>query len=184
MVTLREAEETSLVAEINLKSEIFSEIYSKHFSKLYKYTLFRVGDPNVAEDLVSEVFEKALVKHNTYNPEKGMLSTWLFTIASNTIINYHKRNDCKTEHIDLRKVELKYRLEDLIIDRELKEILLKAIMCLDERQRNIIALKFGACLTNRQVARLMNLTESNVGTILYRSLKKLKDILNEQGVVY
>ena len=155
----------------------------KYYSKLYKYTLYRVGDPNVAEDLVSEVFEKVLVKYNTYNPEKGMFSTWLFTIASNTVINYHKRDGCKTDPIDLGKVELKYQLEDLIIDRELKGLLLKAIMCLEERQENIIALKFGACLTNRQIARLMRLTESNVGTILYRSLKKLKDILKEQGVV-
>lgn len=165
------------------QSEMFSEVYTKYYSKLYKYTLYRVGDPNVAEDLVSEVFEKVLLKYDTYNPDKGMLSTWLFTIASNTVINYHKRDRCKTEPIDFGKVELKYHLEDLIIDRELKELLLKAIMCLEERQENIIALKFGACLTNRQIARLMRLTESNVGTILYRSLKKLKDILKEQGVV-
>lgn len=168
----------------SVQSEMFSEVYIKYYAKLYKYTLYRVGDPNVAEDLVSEVFEKVLVKYNTYDPEKGMFSTWLFTIANNTVINYHKRDGCKTEPLDLGKAELKYQLEDLIIDRELKELLLKAIMCLEERQENIIALKFGACLTNRQIARLMSLTESNVGTILYRSLKKLKNILKEQGVVY
>ncbi|SHH18220.1 RNA polymerase sigma factor [Desulfosporosinus lacus] len=166
------------------RSEAFSEVYIKYYSKLYKYTVYRVGDPNVAEDLVSEVFEKVLVKYHTYNSEKGMFSTWLFTIASNTIINYHKRNGSKTEPINLEKVEYKSQLEDLIIDRELKELLLKAIMYLEEHQRNIIAFKFGACLTNRQIARMMRLTESNVGTILYRSLKKLRDILKEQGVVY
>ncbi|HBW37648.1 RNA polymerase sigma factor [Desulfosporosinus sp. BICA1-9] len=57
------------------QSEMFSEVYIKYYSKLYKYTLYRVGDPNVAEDLVSEVFEKVLVKYDTYNPDKGMLST-------------------------------------------------------------------------------------------------------------
>ena len=75
-------------------------------------------------------------------------------------------------------------MEDLIIDKELKETLLRAIMTLDERQQNIIAFKFGARLTNREIAKILNLTESNVGTIIYRSLKRLKDILKEQGVIY
>lgn len=165
-------------------SEIFSELYKKYFPKLYKYTLYKVGDASVAEDLVSEVFEKMLLKYNTYNQEKGNFSTWLFTIANNIVINYHRKNGRKTLPVCLEKVESKYRLEDLVIDRELKELLLKAIMCLDERQRNIVALKFGACLTNRQIARMMNLTESNAGTILYRTLRQLKDILKEQGVAY
>lgn len=165
-------------------SEICSELYKKYFPKLYKYTLYKVGDTNVAEDLVSEVFEKMLAKYNTYNQEKGNFSTWLFTIANNVIINYYRENGRKTVSFDLEKVESKYRLEDLIIDRELKGLLLKAIMCLDERQRNIIALKFGACLTNRQIAQMMNLTESNAGTILYRTLRQLKDILKEQRFVY
>ncbi|HBV99464.1 MAG: hypothetical protein JL50_02500 [Peptococcaceae bacterium BICA1-7] len=162
-------------------SEIFSKLYDEYLPKLYKYTLYKVGDTNVAEDLVSEVFEKMLEKYHTYNREKGAFSTWLFTIANNMIINYHKKNGRKLYLFDFDKVESKYRLEDQIIDRELKELLLKGIMCLDERQRSIIALKFGACLTNRQIARMMNLTESNIGTILYRALGQLKDILKEQG---
>ncbi|MCF8011126.1 MAG: sigma-70 family RNA polymerase sigma factor [Clostridiales bacterium] len=167
-----------------LKSEILSEIYNKYFPMLYKYTLYKVGAPEVAEDLVSEVFEKVLANYYTYNPDKGKFSTWLFTIANNTILNYHKKNDRDKQLIDIEKMQSKYRLEDLIIDRELKQFLLTAIMYLDERQRNIIALKFGACLANREIARVMDLTESNVGTILYRSLKKLKEILKEQGVIY
>ncbi|MDD4238891.1 MAG: sigma-70 family RNA polymerase sigma factor [Desulfotomaculaceae bacterium] len=165
-------------------SEIFSELYEKYFPKLYKYMLYKVGDANAAEDLVSDVFEKTLLKYNTYNREKGDFSTWLFTIANNIIINYHRKNGRQTVPTDLEKVESKYRLEDLVIDRELKELLLKAIMCLDERQRNIIALKFGACLTNRQIARMMKITESNAGTILYRTLMQLKDILKEHRIVF
>ncbi len=68
--------------------------------------------------------------------------------------------------------------------KELKEALIQAVMKLDERQKNIIALKFGTCETNREIARMLNLTESNVGTILYRALKQLRDILKEQGTVY
>ncbi len=164
-----------------VQTDILSAVYNEYYSKLYKYTLYRVGDPNTAEDLVSEVFEKVLVKYYTYNPAKSKLSTWLFAIANNTIIDYHKKNSQKYP-VSLDKLESEYRLEDLIIEQESKELLLKAIMCLNDRERNIIALKFGAYLTNREIAQMLNLTESNVGTILYRALKQLKDILKEQGI--
>jgi len=166
--------------------DFISDLYNAYYSKIYKYTLYRVGDHSTAEDLVSEVFEKVLSKYYTYNPNKAKLSTWIFTIVNNTIINYHKKNQyCKknqygSQSVNLEMVESKYRLDDTIIEQELKEHLLKSIMGLDDRQRNVIALKFGANLTNREIAQIMDLTESNVGTILYRSLKRLKDILKQE----
>lgn len=165
------------------QSEIISRIYREYHGKLYKYTFYRVGDPALAEDLVSEVFAKVLEKYHTYDPAKAKFSTWLYTIANNTISNYRKKNLRHTS-IDLAQVELKYRMEDAIYKKELKEMLIQATLKLDERQRNIIALKFGAGETNREIARLLDLTESNVGTILYRSLQQLRDILKEQGAVY
>ena len=58
-----------------------------------------------------------------------------------------------------------------------KEQILQALQALDGRAREILALKFGGPLTNRQIAELTNLTESNVGIILYRSLLKLRILL-------
>ncbi len=163
--------------------DVFSRIYNEYYIKLYKYTLFRVADQYVAEDLVSEIFVKVLDKYNTYNPTKGKFSTWVFAIANNTIINYYKKFN-RNKVVDWEQVDSQYRLEDLIIEQELKEILLKAILRLDERQRSIIALKFGANMKNREIAQMLNLTESNVGTILYRSLKHLRDNLKKQGVIF
>jgi len=165
-------------------SKGLSEAYKAYFPKIYKYVLYRVSDHSTAEDLVSEVFEKVLRNYHTFDPGKGKFSTWLFTIANNAVINYYRMNNRNTDPADPEKLEANYRLEDLIVNQELTEFLLKAIKHLDERQRNIIALKFGACLTNRQIAVMTNISESNVGTILYRSLKKLKYILKEQGVIY
>lgn len=170
------------LAELKDQADIFSALYHEYYPKIYKYTLYRVGDHHTAEDLVSEVFEKVLLKYHTYNPQKAKFSTWLFTIANNTLINHYKKNN-QAQPMALEKMDSKYRLEDLVFEKELRETLLKAIMCLNDRQRDLIALKFGAHLTNREIAQILNLSESNVGTILYRSLKQLKDILKENGAL-
>lgn len=163
--------------------DVIARVYEEYYPKLYKYTLYRVGDKSTAEDLVSEVFEKVLMKYCSYNPNKAKLSTWLFAIANNTIINHLKKKQYCSQSVNLETVAAKYCLEDSVIEQELKDLLLKSMMVLDERQRNIIALKFGANLTNREIAQIMELTESNVGTILYRSLQRLKDILKKQGAI-
>lgn len=162
------------------QSDFISSLYNEYYAKIYKYTLYRVGDHSTAEDLVSEVFEKVLRKYYTYNPNKAKLSTWIFAIVNNTIINHYKKNQYCSQAVNPEIMDSGYRLDDTIIKQELKEHLLNSIMALDDRQRNVIALKFGANLTNREIAQIMDLTESNVGTILYRSLKRLKDILKQK----
>lgn len=165
------------------KPDVITQIYQQYYGKIYKYTLYRVGDHCIAEDLVSEVFEKVVGKYYTYNPEKSKLSTWLFTIVNNVIINYYKKNTHHAEPLELGELASSYSLEDLVLEREQKDQLLKAILGLPEQQRNIIALKFGAGLTNREISQMTDLTESNVGTILYRALKQLRNILTGQGGV-
>ena len=70
-------------------------------------------------------------------------------------------------------------LEDSIILAQDKKQILSALASLDARAVEIVALKFGGRLTNRQVAELTDLTESNVGVILYRTLAKLRRLLTE-----
>ena len=68
-------------------------------------------------------------------------------------------------------------IEDTLVHREGIAALLIALGELDERERDIVALKFSGALTNRQIARLVNLNSSNIGVILFRALHKMKSKL-------
>ena len=71
-------------------SERFVALCKEYLPKVYKYMTYKVPDIQTAEDLTSRVFEKALNKFGSHDSEKGAFSTWLFSIARNTIIDYYR----------------------------------------------------------------------------------------------
>ncbi|MHB8157955.1 MAG: RNA polymerase sigma factor, partial [Desulfocucumaceae bacterium] len=71
---------------------------------------------------------------------------------------------------------------DVVALSETRDNLLQALASLEDRERNIVALKFWGRLSNRRIAELTGLSSSNVGVILYRSMRRLRTILDGQGV--
>ena len=109
-------------------------------------------------------------------------STWLFSIARNAVIDHHRTKNRNTtismeETFELASQEASpeeesFKKDELQrLDTYLREI--------SHQERDIISLKFGAGLSNRQIAKSLDLSESNVGTILYRATCKLKDKFKE-----
>ncbi|WFA08799.1 sigma-70 family RNA polymerase sigma factor [Tissierella sp. Yu-01] len=161
----------------------FAYIFETYYKRVYNYIYYRVNSNHVCDDLTSQIFEKVMIRIDTYNKEKAPFEVWLFGIAKNVVNDYYRDlKKHKIFSIDSIKelVSSKKSPEDLIEIEETKGELLKALKILDLRERNIIALKFGANLKNVEVAEVLNLTESNVGVILYRSMKKLKKELEKE----
>ncbi len=73
----------------------FGELYDRYAEPLYRFVYYKVFSKEIAEDLVSDVFHKALKQLHSFNPTKGNFSQWIYTIARNTVIDHyrtHKRN--------------------------------------------------------------------------------------------
>lgn len=161
----------------------FEEVYRSYFRPLYAFVAYRVGDRQAAEDVTSQVFEKALNAYHKYDPERAAVSTWLFTIARNAVSD-HFRNRSRQGHAELNERTAASPLGNPQADleaRERQQELSAALAGLEAREQEMLALKFGAALTNREIAGLLDISESNAGTILYRSLGKLKTKL-EGGI--
>jgi RNA polymerase sigma-70 factor (ECF subfamily) len=161
----------------NDKSYELSYIFETYYKRIYNYIYYRINCHYTAEDLTSQTFEKVMTKIHTYSGNKAPFEVWLFSIARN-IVNDYFRNEKKHKFFTLDAIkELISRdkePEDIVLDGEKNTNLLKALSILDSRERNIIAFKFGANLKNKEIAELLDITESNVAVILYRALKKLK----------
>ena len=124
------------------------------------------------------------IRHQEAPPARGPFAAWIFTIARNAI-NKHLRARRLRRWISLDTVAHQplpdaLSVEEIAIWNEQRARLMPLLAELDQRQRDLLALKFGAGLTNRRIAELTGLTESNVGVILYRTLHHLREKLREE----
>ena len=160
-----------------LKEKDFGYIFETYYKRVYNYIFYKINSHHTSEDLTSKVFEKIMLKIDTYSEDKSSFEVWVFAIARNTINDYFRSiKKHKLISIDsiMNLVSRKQTPEDVVINLETNDEILKALNVLDKRERSIIELKFGADLKNKDIASLLNISESNVGVIIYRSMKKLK----------
>lgn len=71
-------------------AEVFGRLCEQYLSKVFQYVNYRVGDRTAAEDLTSDIFSKALTNFAKYDSGKAAFSTWIFSIARNTVIDYYR----------------------------------------------------------------------------------------------
>lgn len=160
----------------------FDDLYRQYYARVYAYLRFRVGSTEVAEDLVSQVFERALT-HLSDLQATAAAGAWLFRIARNCATDYFRRLrpvaslDILVDSCHPRECSP----EELIVAQEERARLLILLKGLPEREREVIGLKFVACLQNREIARVMNMPEGTVGSVLHRTLARLRDALHDEG---
>lgn len=159
-------------------------LYDAYAQRVYVYIRYRVEDASAAEDLVAQTFEHALSNLKNYAPERGPFVAWLFGIARNTVSNHYrskqKRFTFRIDSLPDQPAEQPVP-EDAIIQAQEHLKLLDAVARLHEHERDLLGLKFVAGLNNRQIAAVLRKSESNVGVMLYRTIKKLKEILDDHN---
>ena len=155
--------------------EDWDALYAEQLPRVFNFFRYRLGDVADVEDLTAATFEKAWRGRHRYRRDLGAFSTWLFSIARNVATDHFRsarRRETpleEAEHLVIGRTP-----EDAAIVRSNVTRLTTLMSMLDERDRELIALKYGAGLTNRAIAAVTGLTESNVGTILHRVVKGLR----------
>jgi RNA polymerase sigma factor (sigma-70 family) len=136
----------------------------------------------MTEDLASQTFLKIAEKLGTYKSEKGALSTWIFTIALNEMRSYYRSQKGKIQIAleDITELPSDVSLEEDYKLCEEKKAIIALLHDLDERQHNMITLKYFGDLSNKEIGEILGLTETNVSAILNRTLQKLKKAMCDE----
>jgi RNA polymerase sigma-70 factor, ECF subfamily len=152
----------------------FEALYRSSRDDLFRYVMTLLGDRAAAEDVTALAFERAYRRRRTFDRHRGEERAWLFGIARNAALDELRRRR-RLASLLSEPGEAEPPVED-----EGDEVILRrttvrtALHALTPRDREILALKFHAGLSNAELAKVVGVSHSNAGTMLYRTIEKLR----------
>jgi len=149
-------------------------VYAEQLPRVYNFFRYRFGNTADIEDLTARTFEKAWRARHRYRRDVASFSTWIMSIARNVGTDHLRARRPWVPLDEAVTVAAAGTPEDQATRASDAERLSELLEQLTSRDRELIALKYGAGLTNRAIARASGLSESNVGTILYRAVQTLR----------
>lgn len=153
----------------------FERLYRESRDDVYAYLAYLLGDRTLAEDVLAQTFERAYRKRVGFDSRRGELRGWVFGIARNMALDELRRGKRELA-LDGAVLEAPVPAAgDQVLDRV---VIADALRTLDPRDRELVALKFFAGLGNRDIARVLGRSETNVGSQLHRAIQKLREVLD------
>jgi RNA polymerase sigma-70 factor, ECF subfamily len=157
----------------------FDELYRRNRDDVHAYVAGLLRDRAAAEDVTALAFERAYRRRRSFNRKRGTRRAWLFGIARNAALDELRRRRRQatlvTEPVDEAAMGPEQGAEVAIRRAALRA----AIGGLAPRERELVALKFFAGLTNPEIARVVGISETNAGTRLHRVIEKLRRACDE-----
>ncbi len=158
--------------------EEFNKYYEEHMPQIYGYIYMRTGrDKTLAEDIVSEIFLKAIEHFHQYSKEKGTFKSWIFQITRNYLIDYYrsKKNQASTSLEDLANVLKDPSNTEKFAQEEIeKEVIKQAIDTLPESKKELILLRYFSGYSYEEIAKITKEKENNIRVTIHRTLQDLK----------
>ncbi|HEV7562321.1 MAG TPA: sigma-70 family RNA polymerase sigma factor [Solirubrobacterales bacterium] len=153
----------------------FDALYRSSRDDVYAYVASLVRDRAAAEEVTATAFERAYRKRARFDPRRGERRAWLFGIARNAALDELRRRgrqaELAAEPADLDAAAV----HETAAESERRLAVAAALAILEPRERELIALKFFAGLTNPEIAAVVGVSESNAGTKLHRAVTKLRE---------
>ncbi len=159
--------------------ERFEALYRSSRDDVYGYVATLLHDPAAAEDITALAFERAYRKRRSFDRARGEERAWLFGIARNAALDELRRRRrlaaLSTDPDDTGA----QAVEDAAEAALRRTAVRAAVAALGPREREIVALKFHGGLSNSELARVLGVSETNAGTLVYRVMEKLRKACHE-----
>ncbi|MEK7610891.1 MAG: sigma-70 family RNA polymerase sigma factor [Patescibacteria group bacterium] len=184
-ISLNPALEEDLIKKCRRDKKYFAPLFEHYYPYIKSYFLRHVP-AETADELTAKVFEKAFTGLDNYKWQGVSFSAWLYRIAGNTLIDYYRQYtrevNRKLPFQEAETVPDKTKdPEESYLEMDLKNDIDEILATLPAREKEIIYLKFYEGQTNKTIAAQLGLSETNVSTIVYRSIAKLRELMAFSG---
>jgi RNA polymerase sigma-70 factor (ECF subfamily) len=153
----------------------FEALYRSSRDDVYAYVASLLRDRVAAEEVTAAAFERAYRKRSRFDPERGEPRAWLFGIARNAALDELRRRSRHSELAAEPEDLAAATVEESAAASERRLAVSAALARLEPRERDLVALKFFAGLSNAEIATAVGISESNAGTKLHRAVTKLRE---------
>ncbi len=165
-----QADERLLVEAAQKDPARFAELYELHFHRVYLFVAHRVGDRDVAEDLTSDVFHKALANLKQFEWRGAPFGAWLLRIAANAVTDRGKRSGRELSFADPPEIGCEPDLGEV----EDAARLFRLVDELPQDQGQVIRMRFAAQKSIREIAEKLGRSEGAVKQLQFRALENLR----------
>ena len=172
----KETAERLLIAAAQKEPSRFAELYEQNFERVYAFIARRLRNRDEAEDLTSEVFQRALANLARFRWRGAPFGAWLFKIASNLIADRWKRAAKERDVFSLDKPT-----ETGFEETEARAHLYKLVSSLPTDQRRVIVMRFSEEKSIREIAHELGRTEGAVKQLQLRALQNLRKRMGERN---
>lgn len=166
-------------------ADAFGELYDRYVDAIFRYISYRVGSRQLAEDLTSETFLRALRRISSFTWQGRDVGAWFVTIARNLVADHYKSSRYKLEMTTDDVTETGARLdtadspEGAVIESMTNKVLLDAVRQLGAEQQECIALRFLQGLSVAETAKVMGKNDGAIKALQYRAVRSLGRLLPE-----
>ena len=162
--------------------EGFASLYERTFPRVYAYVDSLLRDRAAAEDVTAQAYERAFRKRRRYRPSKGSAEAWLFGIARNAALDELRRRKRRASlPLDVAEDPAVPGPDDHAELAFRRETVRAALAELSGQERDLVALKFAGGLANHEIASVLGISPSNVGSRLHRVITKLREACHEKA---
>lgn len=160
------------------KNTEFEQIYARFKDKVARYIYGKIPNEHDAEDLISDVFVKVFKGFSGFDETKASLSTWIYRITQNTVIDYYRtaKSVCGLPE----ELCFEGNIDEEMINEETLNSLADALEQLSWRERDIIILHYYSGKTLKSIAEIMDISYSYVKLLHTKALKILREIIYDE----
>ncbi len=155
----------------------FEDVYREHVTPVWRYVRLRVPSDSDAEDVTSQVFEKALSSWPSYDVTRGPVGGWLVGIARHAVADWWRKEgrELPSEHLaDGREVAADDPEGDALRRLGADDVR-RRLGALTAREREAVALRFGSELTSVEIAEVLGVSPSAVRMLVHRAVGRLRE---------